>query len=253
MSQEEAQRVAEHYRTTCRNGDRLSLASSIAEKLVTARIASSKYDATNLPGFIDALILEGKMSEEEAQKLAEHYRTNSCAKLNLASSVAKKLVTAGIASSLYDATNERGYIDALAQQGNMSQEEAQRVAERYRTICRSVSAKQIAAEKEARVNALDWSYEKVATKVRPGKLGVTIEIMPGGGAKITDINRACCNIVGNISVGDTILSIGRAGTGKDVKSSERQITSKADFAVDIDEWRRIVILTTKKQYSHLSY
>ena len=82
-------------------------------------------------------------------------------------------------------------------------------------------------------------------KVRPGKkLGLTITIKNGVGAEIIAIDRASCCIVGNISVGDIIVSIGRAGVG--AKLSERRITSKADFAVDTDQWRRIVMVRKKK-------
>ena len=49
-------------------------------------------------------------------------------------------------------------------------------------------------------------------------------------------------------MGDIIVSIGPTGPG--IKVSERQITSKADFAVNTHVWRRIVIRTKKTQYSH---
>ena len=100
-----------------------------------------------------------------------------------------------------------------------------------------------------RVKKLEWSYEKVAMKIRPGKgkLGLTIKIKNGVGAEIIDIpDRASCRIVGNISVGDVIISIRRTGVG--AKLSERQITSKADFAVDTDKWRRISVLTKKTRF-----
>ncbi|KAL7453225.1 hypothetical protein ACHAWC_004893 [Mediolabrus comicus] len=48
----------------------LNLARSVAEKAVIG----SKYDATKLPEFADALVRECEMSEEEEQKLAERYR-----------------------------------------------------------------------------------------------------------------------------------------------------------------------------------
>ena len=191
MSEEEARKLAERYRATCRTGDRLNLASSVAEKFVSDEVASSKYDATNLQAYIDALVLEGKMSEEEARKLAESYRSQlkgvskSAAKLNLASSVAAELVTARIASSIYDATNTPGYTDAIARHGKMSEEEARKLAESYRSRLKGVSesvakraaffeakkeatkaaAAAIAAEKEARMKKLEEATKAAAAAI----------------------------------------------------------------------------------------